>query len=175
MKKKVTPIAGMLMLSICVLLFATCKKETNGVVSSFLQASVKATTFTSNEKQFLDEIIFVPCANNGAGENVELTGTIHISLHTTVNGNNFSTKYHFQPQGISGVGQTTGDTYRGSGVTQEEIKGSLKNGKYIDTYINNFNLVSRGAKYEVHGNTHIKINANGTATASVNNLMSDCK
>jgi hypothetical protein len=171
MKKYFTIIASILMLS---LLFVTCKKETNAVVSSS-RLSAKATTFTSNEKQPVDEIIFVPCANNGAGEIVKLTGTIHILIHTTVNGNNFNTKYHFQPQGISGVGQTTGIKYHGSGVTQDEIKGSLKNEKYMDTYINNFKIVGDGVNYKIHNNMHITVNANGETTASVDNFSSDCK
>ena len=175
MKKQFIPTTRTLMLSLWVILFATCKKETSTVVSSSQQLSAKATTFTSNEKQPVDEIIFVPCANNGAGENIELTGTIHILIHTTVNGNNFNTKYHFQPQGISGKGQTTGITYHGSGVTQEEIKGSLKNEKYMDTYINNFKIAGHGVNYKIHNNMHITVNANGETIATADNFSSDCK
>lgn len=175
MKKKFTIIKRILILSICVVFFATCKKETNAVASAQNTSSLKATVFTSNEKQPVDELVLVPCANGGIGEIVHLTGTIHILIHTTVNGNNFSTKYHFQPQGISGIGQKTGLTYRGSGVTQEEIKGSLKNGKYIDAFINNFKIVGNGINYRIHSNTHITVNANGETTATVDNFTSDCK
>jgi len=172
MKKYFTLIAGILMPCI---LFITCKKETIGIVSSSQQLSAKATTFTSNEKQPVDEIIFVPCANNGAGENVELTGNVHILIHTTLNGNNFNTKYHVQLQGISGVGLTTGIRYHGSGVTQQQIKGSLKNETYTETDINNFKIVGHGVNYRIHVNTHITVNANGETTATVNNFTSDCK
>ena len=176
MKKRILQTTGIFVIMSFLFLIA-CKKEMNEALSSSNESSLKATTFTSNEKQPVNEIVFIPCANGGAGENVELTGTFHILIHTTVNGNNFTTKYHFQPQGISGVGQTTGIKYQGSGVTQEEIKGSLKNEKFIDTYINNFNVVGQGAgnNYVVHSNTHITINANGKTTASVDNLTSDCK
>jgi hypothetical protein len=172
MKKRFTSIASMIIISI---IFITCKKETTGVVSSSQQLSAKATTFTSNEKQPVDEIIFVPCANNGAGENVELTGNVHILIHTTLNGNNFNTKYHVQPQGISGVGLTTGIRYHGSGVTQQQIKGSLKNETYTETDINNFKIVGNGVNYRIHVNTHITVNANGETTGTVNNFTSDCK
>jgi hypothetical protein len=177
MKKQFTLTTRMLMLSMCIMLFATCKKEMNVVSSGdqLLSSANKATTFTSNEKQPVDEMIFVPCADGGTGENVHLTGTIHILIHTTVNKNNFTTKYHFQPQGLSGTGETTGNKYEGSGVTQEEIKGSFKNGKSIDTYINNFNIVSHGTNYRIHVNTHITVNANGETTATVDNFTSDCK
>jgi len=175
MKKQFIPTTRTLMLSLWVILFATCKKETSTVVSSSQQLSAKATTFTSNEKQPIDEIIFVPCANNGAGENVELKGNVHILIHTTLNGNNFNTKYHVQPQGISGVGLTTGIRYHGSGVTQQQIKGSLKNGSHSETYINNFKIVGGGVNYKIHDNMHITINANGETTASIDNFSSDCK
>ncbi len=175
MKKQFTPTTRTLMLSLWVILFATCKKETSTVVSSSQQLSAKATTFTSNEKQPIDEIIFVPCANNGAGENVELKGNVHILIHTTLNGNNFNIKYHVQPQSIIGVGQTTGIIYHGSGVTQQEIKGSLKNEKYIETDINNFKIAGHGVNYKIHDNMHIIVDANGETTATADNFSSDCK
>jgi hypothetical protein len=168
MKKYFTLIAG-------TLLFITCKKETTGIVSSSQQLSAKATTFTSNEKQYVDEIIFIPCANNGAGENVELKGTIHILIHTTLNGNNFKAKYHVQPQGISGVGLTTGIRYHGSGVTQQEIRGSLKDQQHTETNINNFKIVGAGVNYKVHDNVHITVNADGETIAYFDNFSSDCK
>ncbi len=175
MKKQFIPTTRTLMLSLWVILFATCKKETSTVVSSSQQLSAKATTFTSNEKQPIDEIIFVPCANNGAGENVELKGNVHILIHTTLNGNNFNIKYHVQPQSIIGVGQTTGIIYHGSGVTQQEIKGSLKNEKYVETDINNFKIAGHGVNYKIHDNMHIIVDANGETTASVDNFSSACK
>ena len=179
MKKQILQI-GVFITGILFLCFMACRKETGTALTSSKELSAsanKATTFTSNEKQPIDIIIFIPCANGGAGENVELTGTIHILIHTTLNGNNFTTKYHFQPQGISGTGQTTGIKYQGSGVTQEEIKGSFNNGKYIDTYINNFKVVGQGKgnNYTVHDNMHITVNANGETTATVDNFTSDCK
>lgn len=175
MKKKFTLTKQLIILSICVAMFTACKKEMNTISSGENISLSKATVFTSNEKQPLDEIVFVPCANNGTGENVHLTGTIHILIHTVLNKNNFTTKYHFQPQGISGTGEITGDKYHGSGVTQEEVKGSLKNGKYIDTYINNFKIVRHGTNYKIHVNTHITVNATGETTATVDNFTSDCK
>ncbi len=177
MKKNFTNVTCIAML---VFLFNSCKKEMHTASTSsqskFSKAN-KATTYSSNEKQPLDAILFIPCANGGTGENVHLTGTIHILIHTTLNGNNFTTKYHFQPQGIKGIGETTGNKYVGSGVTQEEIKGSLNNGKYIDTYINNFKLIGKGTaeNYRVHDNMHVTINSNAETTASVDNFVSDCE
>lgn len=178
MKTQITRIAFALIISAASIYLTACTKDSNAVsVSQSTADAAKATTFTSNQKLPFNSTIAVPCANGGAGENVDLTGDIHILIHTTLNGNNFTTKYHFQPQGVSGIGETTGDKYQASGVSQEEIKGSFKNGKYIDTYINNFKLVApgKGNNYLVHVNVHITVNANGETTANVDNLNVDCK
>jgi hypothetical protein len=120
--------------------------------------------------------IFVPCTNGGVGEFVHVEGSLHILAHTTVNGNNFSTKFHFQPQGVSGAGQTTGDQYNATGVAQGQSKGSFTNGQYEETFVNNFNIIGQGANnnLQVHQNVHITINANGTVTSQVTHSSIDC-
>jgi hypothetical protein len=42
---------------------------------------------------------------------------------------------HFQPQGISGIGQTTGEKYQGTGVTQDEFNARIG---VEETFVNNF-------------------------------------
>lgn len=122
-------------------------------------------------------LVFVPCADDGAGELVFLEGNLHILTSLTINGNNFSAKSHFQPQGISGTGQTTGDKYQATGVTQDEFKGSFQNGQFEETFVNNFRIIGQGPgnNYVVHETYHLTINANGTITASVDNFSVDCK
>ena len=51
--------------------------------------------------------VFVPCAAGGAGEIVDLSGSLHTLITFTINSNNFSEVLHFQPQGVSGTGETT--------------------------------------------------------------------
>src|SRR5262245_66489058 len=68
----------------------------------------------------------VPCAADGAGELVDLGGTLHLLFHTTLDGSGgFHTKVHANPQGVSGIGLTTGDVYRGTGVSQETFSGNV--------------------------------------------------
>jgi hypothetical protein len=140
-------------------------------------ASGPAVTTTSNIKIPLNILVFVPCADGGAGEFVELTGNLHILSHTTVNGNRFNVMSHFQPQGISGVGQSTGDRYQGTGVTQERFGGSFVNGQFSDTFINNFRIIGQGPgnNFLVHQTFHLTVNANGEITTFVDNFKSDCK
>jgi hypothetical protein len=121
--------------------------------------------------------VFVPCANGGAGENVSGTIDLHILTTATVNGNNVSGKSHFQPQGSSLLGEVTGDTYQATGVTQETFKGSLQNGQFTDTFVNNFRIIGHGPgnNFLVHEVTHITINANGDVTVTFDNFSADCK
>jgi hypothetical protein len=121
--------------------------------------------------------VFVPCANGGAGEVIAGDLQLHVLITSTVNGNNVSGKEHFQPQGGSLVGQTTGDTYRATGVTQDSFQGSLQNGQSTFTFVNNFRIIGPGLgnNFLVHETYHITVNANGDTTVTHDNLSVDCK
>ena len=97
------------------------------VVSASGSALAQAQTFTDTQKipVFVDEggiEQFVPCANDGVGETVVLGGTLLMVTHTTVKPSGEAvTKFHLSPQGVNGIGVTTGDIYRGVGVTQHAV------------------------------------------------------
>src|SRR5688572_31066667 len=55
---------------------------------------------------------FVYCANNGAGEAIELSGSLHILLVSNINNQRISGSSHFQPQGVQGRGLSTGNLYK---------------------------------------------------------------
>jgi hypothetical protein len=59
--------------------------------------------------------VFIPCAAGGAGEVVDLSGPLHTLVSMTINGNNVSGYFHFQPQGIVGVGGPLGTSIRQPG------------------------------------------------------------
>ncbi|WP_276504654.1 hypothetical protein [Terrimonas pollutisoli] len=117
--------------------------------------------------------VFIPCA----GETVTLTGNLHILTHLTTNGNNFVSKSHFQPQGISGVGDVSGDKYQATGVTQDLVRGSFVNGSFTYTAVNNFRIIGQGTgnNYLVHQLYHITITPNGIVSTVVDNTSIDCQ
>jgi hypothetical protein len=90
------------------------------VVGALVSVTGAQAAVITNTSTPLDLSVFVPCANGGAGEIVDLSGQLHTVISTTINGNNFSAKEHFQPQGVSGTGETTGAKYQGTGVTQTQ-------------------------------------------------------
>jgi hypothetical protein len=121
-----------------------------GVVLAVLAAPVQAEVVV-NESIDMNLVAFVPCANGGAGELVDLAGPLHVLITFNINGNNVSGKAHFQPQGISGFGLDTGAKYHATGVTQGHFKGSFNNGQFKETFVNNFRIIGRGPGNNFHG------------------------
>jgi len=142
------------------------------VVSS--SSGAPASSFTANSFFPIELTVFVPCANGGLGEDVELSGTIHDLLHVTVNDNTVHVKTHDQPQGVTGTGLVTGDKYQGTGVSQDEFTAAVGQ---EETFINNFRIIGQGNgnNFLVHENFHITVNANGTITSFHDNFTVDCK
>jgi len=131
---------------------------------------------TVNESNDIFLSVFVPCAAGGAGEIVDLSGQLHTLITFTINGNKVSGKQHFQPQGLSGVGETTGLKYQGTGVTQTSFTASLQNGQANNTFINRFDIIGQGPdnSFSVHETAHITFNANGDVTVFFDNFKVDC-
>ena len=137
-----------------------------------------ASVFTSSDKFQVSILTFVPCANNGNGENVLLEGTLHETFHLGINGNRFQLKIIDNPQGLRGIGQVTGDKYQATGETQTMINDrTFVNGVFTESYINNFKIIGQGPgnNFLIHENFHVTVNANGTVTALLDHLTADCK
>jgi hypothetical protein len=119
--------------------------------------------------------VFIPCANNGAGETVTLTGNLHIETNITFNNaGGGSIHLLFNPQGISGTGSVTGAKYQGTGMTQEQE--SFSTG-FEFTFVNRFDIIGQGPgnNFSVHETAHITVNANGTLTVFFDNISVVCK
>ena len=138
----------------------------------------KATTFTDNVRVPINISVFVPCAAGGAGEIVDLSGPLHVLFHITVDNNGgVHIKTHAQPQGVRGVGQTTGDQYQGTGVTQDHFNVGSDGLPVTFTFVNNFRIIGQGPGNNslVHETFHVTVNANGELTADVDNFRVECK
>jgi len=142
-------------------------------------ASASAITTTTNLQVPLNLTVLVPCANGGAGEMVDISGTLHVLLHFTMsNSGRITLKEHFQPQGASGIGQTTGDTYRATGVTQQTMTFDDNDGFPLEvTFVNNFRIIGRGPGNNllIHQTLHVTFNANGEMTAFQSNISTECR
>jgi hypothetical protein len=156
----------------------------NITIMMFLFAALALFTVQANGAKQINDMsdinltVFVPCAAGGAGELVDLSGPLHTLITFTINANNVSGTAHFQPQGLSGTGETTGDKYQATGVTKDSsFKASFQNGQANQTFVNNFRIIGQGPgnNYLVHEVAHITINANGTVSVFHDNFSIDCK
>lgn len=130
-----------------------------------------------NDKTDISLPVFVPCAAGGVGEIVDLSGPLHTLITFTISNNAVSGVEHFQPQGISGFGETTGTKYQATGVTSTSFKTSLQNGQANQTFINRFLVIGAGpgVNYQVRETAHITFNASGTVTVLFDDFTIECK
>jgi hypothetical protein len=152
-------------------------KQLASAKGSAVVSTAAAQTSISNSFFPVDILQFVPCANGGAGETVELTGIVHDQVRVTINGHKIGIKTHDNPQGVTGVGLTSGDKYQGTGVTQDIINTTFTGFPYIETFTNNFRIIGQGhvGSYLLHENFHVTVLANGTVAVVVDNLSLVCK
>lgn len=136
-----------------------------------------AVVSTTNDVEITDLTTFVPCANGGAGEVVEAVGRIHRLMTSVVNPKGtVIVKTQSQPQGLSGVGLTTGDKYQATGVTQETDV-FVAPFPFIAAFTNNFRFIGPGPNNNllIHEEFHITVNANGTFTVSDDHFSMECR
>jgi hypothetical protein len=119
---------------------------------------------------------FIPCANQGNGETVDFSGTLHGVISSTVNRNNVHLNQLFNPQGVKGIGETTGDVWQATGDTRQDINASVNAFPFEATFVNNFRLVDgRDGSFLMHENLHVTVLADGTTTASHDHFTFTCK
>jgi hypothetical protein len=138
-------------------------------VSVFASAS---TTTTITRMPFGFTALVNPCT----GEILDMTGTVQIVTHTTIDSTGAAhTKFHFNSQGVSGVSRTTGMTYRlVDTVNNTTYQGPLP---AVVTSVSTIKLIGPGPgnnqvlRFQVHST----INANGELTSSVFNQENECR
>ena len=115
-----------------------------------------------------------PLLNTCNGEDVLITGTQHLVISVTADeAGGF--RYSVRANGIiTGVGLTTGTRYRGAAAGT--LHGSSTSGATTATFISHSTLAGQGAVPNPRVNIviHTTINANGTATATVEKVRAQC-
>jgi hypothetical protein len=146
-----------------------------GLVAAVGLVSATAEVDTNVEMDFSGFTAFVPCADGGNGEEVVFQGNLHILVSVTFDAKGgFHANSHYQPQGLCGEGQSTGDEYHATGVTQEHFNGKVGS-SYV--YLNTFRLVGPGQNndYIVRQALHFMVNSDGTVTMEHDRTEIDCR
>lgn len=111
------------------------------------------------------------------GEAVDISGSITFDVTMTVNANTVHGHLHENAQDLTGTGETTGAKYQETGAVNSDSNFSATAGvpANADTLVH-INLVGQGnvPNFNMDINEHITINADGTVTATVNNVSTTC-
>jgi hypothetical protein len=144
-----------------------------------LAVAVSALTAVAPASAAVQENDIMPLTNFTAplctGGLLTLNGQLHTLFTMTESGTHFSGSTHFQPVNLSGT-DSAGNMYRGVGITQEHFEGSLVNGQFSDTFVNNFFMIgTRGAHSDLFQEVeHVTFNANGDLVASHDTVREVC-
>jgi hypothetical protein len=110
--------------------------------------------------------VVVPCANNGQGDTIQLSGTLHeLILVTLDNNGGFLLHITTNAQDLTGVSQTTGVVYHSGVGDSVTINGKVG---FVQTFANSFILVGQGtaAKLMSEFDGHLTVNPDGTVTVT---------
>jgi hypothetical protein len=104
------------------------------------------------------------------GEDVELSGKIHLVSQIQPDGSEVG---HVNYQGVSGVGLTSGTTYRASSVDSFRLAAPFPSDIHS---VRSLRLISPGPEDDllVKFLFHVTVNANGEITAEVEDVDSEC-
>ena len=165
-----------------VLLLANCSKDKS---ATSLQPETVIPSKSSNAAQPFQEkfslnlgelnaVVFSECY----GEPWQVTsGILNIDVHGVINNNSVSFTEHFYLQNFSAVRPSTGQVYHGSGGNY-----IVKNNQHFNNGVYILHEVGSGTMVTAGGNSndkwaieiHTTINANGTVSASFDNLKFTC-
>jgi hypothetical protein len=126
----------------------------------------------------IDQSVFIPCANGGAGDNVTLGGPLHMLAVVTFTKDQAHVKLQANPQDVTGKGSGAGATYRATGVSRDDLNVNTANGFPVnETIVNNFRIIGKGQvdNFLVHETLHFTVNANGMLTANHDSLSVECR
>ena len=126
----------------------------------------------------LDGQVFVPCANGGAGEFVEVSGSLNFVFHLffdSAGGNHLQLKSNLQ--GVSGIGLTTGTKYRMSDSESQQFNVAADDAPNETTSVSSMRIIGQGPgnNFVLHESAHFTVNANGDVTAQHDHFSVDCK
>jgi len=140
-----------------------------------LSAAAEASTHIT---QPFNSSLLISCANGGQGETVALSGEVEIVSHSTTDANGgVHLSMHVRPSSVTGVGATSGLTYRGTGGGLLSQFDAADGFPAVYTMINNFRIIGQGPGNNLlmHMTIHVTMNAGGDQTAQVDLSSQGCK
>jgi hypothetical protein len=170
-------------LMVVVAFFLTCNLEEQVISPEYSdsenaaqQSLNKVFTYTESWINDLDFVEFMPCGNDGKGEDGHITGKVHLLVHFSDDGNGgWHYKWHANPQKAVQIGLTTGDIYQATGTFNENSQGNIKKGETFKI-ISSWFFIGKGkaVNFKEFWTYHVTINADGEVTFERERLRITC-
>ena len=171
-------IIGFLSVLALTLLFSCSKNIAERPAQEEVSASNQssgAQTENSVVSEPYESTLFIPCANGGAGEDVNLTGTVRIVRQETYNNQRFTFILHAIPDGVTGVGLSTGDNFTAIGGSQTAVTGTIEyGGQYSATYIQQMRFAGQGISFVVKYKFHVTVTSDGEISTRIDEEKVEC-
>lgn len=147
-----------------------------GLGAVLMAASPAGATVIYNGWTPIVDTVFVPCANGGAGEQVDIVAQQHLLASVTVTRNTVSADVHFDITG-TGTGEVAGDTYLVSDVATIRLSGTLQNGQLTATLPNTIFMTGQGSapNFTQRALGQFTVNADGTVVVEFQTYDISCQ
>ncbi len=147
------------LLTAMVFLFSCSKDKLDGPVAKNAELTTDKSPQASAAKGTVgvpyENILYVSCANDGAGEYVQLSGLTNLLYTTSWTDHGFTFGYHFNSYNIKGVGLTSGETFVASGTTEGQVAASWVNDQWIVTIMDQLRVTGSSANFIIRNTYHI--------------------
>ena len=157
------------------LLLAVCAATACVFVAN--TGAAQAVAVTTTVAIPVDIVSFVPCANGGAGEDVQFTGTIRLIEHAVVTGTRVRV-FEVVEEHMTGTGMITGDKYESSLAYHfAPVNGSLVNGQFTTSFTAHEAITGPGPGNNMYfpNTIHVTVNALGETTAEIERFAVICR
>jgi hypothetical protein len=164
-----------LRLALLPLVFAACAEQAPVAPDIVTPPAFAATHTTENVFDFpWGGVVYENCM----AEPIAVDGYIHyMTIETFTPSGNYIGRWKGQPQGLKGVGLTTGLTYQFNGVTQDTYVVQGDGFPLTETFVNRFVVVGPGPdnNYYFFNTFKLTINGVGDAVVSFDNTTIECR
>ena len=172
-------IVGFLAVLTAALLFS-CSKNVADVPSQEVEetttanGSPNASSAKTIQAVPFETIVFVSCANGGAGENVLLTGFTNFVYAMTWTDHGFTALYHDNVVQVTGVGLSSGESFVASGGANGTVLGVWYSSQWVGTTIRQMRIIGQNTQFTVTYKYHITATPGGDITVKSTEQTAEC-
>jgi len=121
-----------------------------------------------------EKTVFVPCANGGAGEYVQLSGSTNFVYQLVWTDHGFNLGYHANSYAIKGVGLLSGETFVASAGTEGTVAAVWENDHWVATTIERLRVTGQNTNFVLKNVYHITTNADDEVVVQLNKQEAEC-